>query len=100
MSKTENVKTILYGNEHMEMDKEGQITRPSINMAEPSGQWKITGAVRMNNFGHIVDRVSLKDILSGIIKDWQYKNGKQKWHVTDLDHGTHRIWGCPNHSIY
>jgi hypothetical protein len=94
------MKTIQYGNEYMEMDEStGNISRPHIGM-KASGQWRIIGAVLYNNFGHIVARASLADILVGNIKNWQYKNGKQKWHVIDYDHGTNRIWTCPNHSIY
>jgi len=92
--------TVKYGNEYMAMDiKTGNISRPEIKMG-PSGKWRVVGAVLYNNFGNIIARCSLQDIVNGKIKDWQYKNRKQKWHVMDYDHGTHRIWGSPNHSIF
>lgn len=94
------MRTIHYGSEDMAMDEAtGNITRPAIGMDEPSGEWRVVGAVMFNNFGHVVARAYLADILAGNIKDWQYKNGKQKWHVIDYDHGTYRTWMSPNHSI-
>jgi hypothetical protein len=91
---------VIHGNETMLMDpKTGMLTRPEIGMNEPSGEWRITGAIRLNNCGHTVERISLKDIVNGDIVNWQHKNGKQKWHVCDYDHGTNRIWMCPDHSI-
>ncbi len=90
---------IMHGYELMEMDeKTGNISRPAIGM-KASGDWKVYGAVRRNNFGHVVTRVSFPDIVAGAIKDWQHKNGAQKWFVRDIDHGTMREWTC-RHSIY
>jgi hypothetical protein len=80
----------------------GQIQRhdvpPPYN--QPSGQWTVTGAVTLNNFGHVTRRYTLAGILAdpGAIP-WKHKNGKQKTHITDLDHGTRRMWGSPGHSV-
>jgi len=92
---------IRYGNEMMKMDiATGNISRPSIGM-KSSGEWRVVGAVRFNNFGNIVAHAYLADIVAGNLSgQWQYKNGKQKWHVFDFDHGTFRTWGNPKHSIY
>ncbi len=81
------------------MDNDGLISRPSIKMPA-SGQWKVTGAVEYNNFGHIVARLTLADVKAACNAiDWQYKNGKQRIFLTDLDHGTHRTWGSPSHCV-
>lgn len=90
------LKYIKYGNEYWKMYENGMIERP--NLVSPSNSWKVTGAVRFNNFGYIVESFSLDDILNGGII-WKYKNGKQRVYVCDLDHGSHRIWISPKHSI-
>ena len=63
-----------------------------------SGNWIFRGIVRYNNFGHEVERISAKKLLEMSPNElnsisWTYKNGKGKWHVMDIDHGTYRIWG-------
>lgn len=92
--------TIVHGNEYMGLYADGSIDRPAINMP-PSGQWKIIGAVTLNNLGGVVRRYSLADILANPSAiPWQFKNGKQKTFVEDLDHGTRRRWASPTHYIY
>jgi hypothetical protein len=58
-----------------------------------SGEWQLTGAVRFNNFGRIVERKTAEELTG--IKQRKYKNGKTKWYTTDIDHGTHRIHMSP-----
>jgi hypothetical protein len=67
---------------------------------QPSGQWRITGAVTLDNFGHVARRWTLADILAdpGAIP-WKFKNGKQRTHLTDCDHGSHRVRMSPGHSV-
>ena len=89
--------SVEYGLEWMRMDENGLISRPSIKMPA-SGKWRILGAVRFNNFGRVVQCFGLDDIKAGTIK-WKRKNGKQRVHVIDLDHGTRRIWMNPTHRI-
>ena len=92
-------RTIRYGSEYMTLHDSGEISRPAINM-KASGQWLVTGAVTRNNFGHVINRYSLADILRDPRSiPWQFANGSQKTFVTDLDHGTHREWRSPGHSI-
>ena len=92
------MKTIVHGNENMKLHDNGNIERTG---SKPSGQWKVVGAVKINNFGYVVEHATLKDILSGKLNgQWHHKNGKQKWHVKDFDHGSFRIWMSPQHSIY
>lgn len=88
-------KWIVYNaGEYMQMNDKGELTRPSTGMTSPSGQWRITGAVARNNFGHVVQRYTLNQ-LKVLCNDlhWTFKNGKQRIFLTDFDHGTNREWG-------
>ncbi len=85
-------RTIQYGNEYMTLHNNGNISRPAIGMG-PSGQWKVTGAVERNNFGAVVRRFTLEEILNDPEAiPWKFKNGKQRTFITDFDHGSHREW--------
>ena len=75
------------------VSEHGEISRPDT---DPSGQWLCTGAVRFNNFGREVERISF-EALPRLNGQWLYKNGQQCWHLTDLDHGTPRVWMNPTH---
>lgn len=90
------MRTIIYGNEYMDLYDDGSIGRPSIGMS-PSGKWRITGAATINNFGKVVKLYSLADILRdpGAIP-WKFKNGVQHTFVRDIDHGTYREWRTPH----
>lgn len=90
--------TIYHGNEIMKANNEGYIYRPAIGMNQPSKQWKLTGAVRYNNFGSPVEYFSLTDLKLEKVQ-WKYKNGKQRIHASDWDHGTNRVWMSPKHNI-
>jgi hypothetical protein len=79
-------------NEVYTLNEEGMISRVCLNGVF-SGQWKLLGMARFNNFGNMVERVSFPECLK--IQDWYYKNGRLKWYPIDLDHGTRRIWGRP-----
>ena len=59
----------------------------------PSGQWRVTGANRLNNFHQIIEHYSLEDILTRQDIPWRFRNGKQQVFITDFDHGTNRQWG-------
>jgi hypothetical protein len=63
----------------------------------PSDTWRIAGAVRFNNFGHIVQRYSLTEVLKSDLR-CRHKNGKPRIYLTDLNHGTHRMQMSP--SVY
>jgi len=93
-------RTIEKCGEYMLLHDDGTISRPAIGM-KPSGQWLVTGAVEYNNLGGVVKRYALADILSDAPRiPWQFKNGKQRVFVRDLDHGTPREWRSPNHRIF
>lgn len=97
--------TIVMEAEFREVLENGQVIRHINNMEvyKSSDQWKVTGAVILNNFGRVTERLSLTDLfdrLAGPNKiDLFYKNGKPKFRITDLDPGTRRIWReCPSFS--
>jgi len=67
---------------------------------QPSGQWRITGAVTRNNFGYITRRYSLAEVLADPAAiPWKSGNGKQRTFLTDYDHGTNREWRNPGHFV-
>lgn len=76
---------------------DGHITRKRGSEAlwRGSDDWRITGAVRVNNFGHVVARYSLADLFAGDLM-WRYKNGKPRIYLTDVDHGTPRQQCSPS----
>jgi len=41
----------------------------------------------------------LTDVLAKKLQ-WKHANGKQRIHITDLDHGTQRVWMSPKHEVY
>jgi hypothetical protein len=89
------VRTIRQGGECMKLHENGEISRPSRSSG-PSGQWKITGAVELDNFGNTIRNWTLAEILADPrVIPWKHKNGAQRVHLTDLDHGMHRIWASP-----
>ena len=89
---------IQSGLRYATIDEAGRVQRLD-GMNKANDQWRITGAVRFNNFGHIAERFTLADVLAGRITQWQYKNGVQRVHLTDFDHGHFRMWMSPNHRV-
>lgn len=89
---------IEQGLETMYADEEGRIERPGL--VSGSDSWRIVGAVTRNNFGAIVREWALAEVLDnpGAIP-WRFKNGKQRTHVLDFDHGTIREWCNPTHRV-
>ena len=90
--------TILSGAEYMKLHADGTVERA---VCKPSGQWRVTGAVERNRFGHAVRHFTLADILRdpGAIP-WRWKNGKQRTFICDLDRGTPREWRSPSHRVF
>lgn len=91
------MRTIEYGGECWKLHADGRIERPGL--VAPSGSWRVLGAVRFNNFGAVAERFTLQEVLTVPIR-WHHKNGKQRVHVVDWDHGTRRVWMCPRHRVY
>jgi len=77
--------------------KTGRFTRLDINYTG-SNAWLCTGAVILNNFGSIVRELNLTqfaNVCKTNPRSLFHKNGKPKFRVTDIDHGTYRIQMCP-----
>jgi hypothetical protein len=92
------MRTIYSGSETMKLHDNGQIERLGFSSFGPSPSWTVIGAVRYNNFGHVVERFTLADILSHKLQ-WHYNNGKQRIYLRDLDHGSMREWRSPSHEV-
>ena len=75
------------------VNETGEISRPAIRMPA-SGQWRIMGAVRFNNFGHRAEYVPFPDCFTRNLQ-WRHKNGKPRFFLHDCDHGTFRIQMSP-----
>lgn len=92
------MRTINKGSEYWLLYDNGHIERPGL--VSPSPNWRVTGALERNNFGGIVRRYTLADIIErGDTIPWRFKNGQQRVFVQDFDHGTHREWRSPNYTI-
>ncbi len=92
-------RTIRYGDEYYTLHENGIIERR--DGFPPSGQWRVTGAATFNNFGYEVKRYTLEQILTAPESvPWKHKNGKQRTHIIDYDHGSQRLWASPDHTVY
>lgn len=79
--------------EEYTVNEHGHIGRPAIKMP-PSGQWVVRGAVRFNNFGRQVEFVPFPEcFMRGL--QWRHKNGKGRFFIADVDHGTNRVQMTP-----
>ncbi len=82
------------GRETFAVHADASISRPAIGMA-PSGEWKLRGLT--DRYGRVVvpfDQLAAK--LPTL--DLFYKNGKPRYMIADLDHGTSRVQGSPGYS--
>lgn len=61
----------------------------------PSESWRITGAVRYNNFGHVIERRDFPRCMAIPYGELTYKNGKPRWRLCDFDHGAYRVQMMP-----
>lgn len=89
--------TISLNNEYRELFIDGSITRHMSDnrIIKGSENWKITGFSIINNFGCIVESLSIEKFFEIFEnnKDYLfYKNEKPKFIIHDIDHGTHRTW--------
>ena len=72
----------------------GYITREACGWRY-SGQWTMRGLARIDNFGNVAERVPFAELAAFIRSGpaLTHANGKPRWHVQDVDHGTPRQWG-------
>lgn len=83
-----------YGTKYV-IDSDGCFLEYNNNKwAHPHGTWKCTGCAKLLPFGNFrfIPLVEFLEMIeSG--ENFKYKNGKPKYTLTDLDHGTKRIHG-------
>ena len=91
------MRTVRHGAEYWKIHDDGAIERPKL-VKPNAATWRVVGAVRYNNFGNEVERFSLADVLNKDIQ-WHHKNGEQRVHIIDYDHGTYRVWMSPDHTV-
>lgn len=91
--------TVRVYNEFREIEvKTGLIKRNYDNgeVYEGSSQWLCTGVTILTRFGQYSYTLSLSEFYDELKRDKDslfYKNGKAKFRLNDLDHGTKRQWG-------
>lgn len=94
--------TVLQGREWMRIYADGTIERDiegASNYGHRSFNWRVVGAVRLNNFGKEVERYSLEDVLYEELP-WKFKNKRQQVHILDYDHGSICQWMNPDHMFW
>ena len=80
---------------HYEIDDDGCFLKYDINeWKHPHETWKCTGCAELIAFGNFSFH-SLPEFISMIESGhkFTFKNGKPRYTLTDLDHGTRRIHG-------
>ena len=92
------IEIIQNGLRYATVKPDGQIVRLDGANGPGSDSWRVAGAVRLNNFGHVVERFTLAEVMAGGIQ-WQHKNGAQRVYLLDTDHGAWRMWESPSHRV-
>jgi hypothetical protein len=88
------------GMKYYHVNKKNQLIRTDMPMGFDDA-WKFVGLVKLGPFSQYGQLIRPDKVLE--IKDWLFKNGKSRYRLVDLDHGTIRIWFGPQqavHSIY
>jgi len=52
----------------------------------------------LNDRGEVIHRYTLQDVIDGHIA-WKHKDGRQRVHWTEQDHGSARVWIMPGHEV-
>lgn len=92
---------IIKNGSFYDIDSDGRISYTTEGgfKVNPSDSWKVLGAVEYKTvFGREVEyrRYSLNDIKENKVP-WKFKNGNQRCHLIDYDHGACRVWGTPHY---
>lgn len=74
------------------VNDKGELSRRCLDW-KFSGGWKALALVRNCNFGTVetIPFAAWPSRLSSL--QWTFKNGKPRYTLRDLDHGTVRVWG-------
>jgi len=88
-----------YGYRYL-VNEAGQMIRRDTTSFQPSGEWIFAGMVSVRRSGWEPDitRERLFEMTTEELAkfDFRYKNGNPKFTGSDIDHGTHRVWGNVN----
>jgi len=91
-----------YGTKY-EIDEDGCFLKYNQhNWKHPHNTWKCRGCAELRPFGRLRFH-NLTNFLAMIEKGqkWTFKNGKPRFTLRDIDHGTERIHGnISTHGIY
>jgi len=80
-----------YENDFYIINEDGEVLETENGkMREPYSNWVIVGGWYSTGYGH-TRHISLEELLS--VKDFKLKNGKPKYGLIDIDHGTYRMHG-------
>ena len=87
------------GAEEMALHADMSISRPHIGLA-PSGKWKAAALYERRGgwtryvepIGRTLDRLRAGEMQSP--EAWRFKNGKPRYFLGDIDHGSGRVWGA------
>jgi len=77
-------------NKYYNIDNDNNIIRLDMKDFQPSNKWKLIGFVKILPFNNLSTIINIDRLLDCDIK---FKNGKGKYLLIDLDHGTTRQWG-------
>ena len=79
-----------YRNGWYKLFKDGRIQKPDGYMSDGKS-WEFKGMVRKLPFGNIGPLIPREKCFN-LPEDIRFKNGKYKYLVVDIDHGSRRIW--------
>lgn len=75
-------------NGYYQLLENGTIIKPDGYVSSKEWQW--IGMVEKKPFGRYSSIIKREDCFK--ISNFKYKNGKLKYMIVDIDHGTKRIW--------
>lgn len=78
-------------NGYYKLFKDGRIQKPDGYMSDGK-LWEFVGLLEKKPYGKTGFVISRGEVFKMEEKDFYYKNGKPKFYVVDIDHGTRRIW--------
>ena len=82
-------------NKHYVVDEQMNISQAHWALHEDyglhSGKWKLNGFRKVLSFNHLGTLVSIRDLIDSKLP-LRFKNGRGRFIVEDIDHGTKRYW--------
>lgn len=82
-------------NDHYIINEKGEITQLKNDIPYSqhkfSGSWLALGIRQVLPFNRLGGLISIEKACE--IQEFKFKNGRGKYYMVDLDHGTQRIWG-------